>query len=247
MLVQIASDLHIEFLENDKDYESFILPSADILILAGDIGCLYKTDQLFHFLDYICKKFLYVLYVPGNTEYYNYNNLNSNEKMEKLKQKLYDFENKIQNLYILDRKSIIIENYLFSGCTLWSNLFKKLPNNYKIFDMNTMKYMKNHKKDLEFLIERSKYCEENGLKHIVITHHVPLILDKNKKKTDLYMSDLSKIIEKIKVDSWIFGHIHRNFNFILNKKDSNISFLSNQRGKPGSFCVDYKPNYSIEI
>ena len=42
--IQIASDLHIEFKNDDvPDPLNYITPTANILILAGDIGSLYKT------------------------------------------------------------------------------------------------------------------------------------------------------------------------------------------------------------
>ena len=56
--VQIVSDLHIEYKnDNIPDTDSIIEPNADILILAGDIGSLYKAEQLYGFLENICKKF----------------------------------------------------------------------------------------------------------------------------------------------------------------------------------------------
>ena len=49
--VQIASDLHIEYKNNNiPNPLDFITPSADILILAGDIGSFYKIQQLTEFL-----------------------------------------------------------------------------------------------------------------------------------------------------------------------------------------------------
>ena len=71
---QIASDLHIEY-KNDEPCNplKFITPSADILILAGDIGSFYKMNQLKTFLTELCCYFLLVIYVPGNNEYYNVN------------------------------------------------------------------------------------------------------------------------------------------------------------------------------
>ena len=75
---QIASDLHIE---NDvSEYintEDYITPVAPILILAGDIGNLYKKTQLYNFLEELCEKFIAVIYVPGNHEYYKIKSIES--------------------------------------------------------------------------------------------------------------------------------------------------------------------------
>ena len=62
--LQIASDLHIEYKNDDiPDPLDYITPNADILILAGDIGSLYKINQLEGFLIKICQYFKYVIYV----------------------------------------------------------------------------------------------------------------------------------------------------------------------------------------
>ena len=42
----------------------------DILILAGDIGSLYKIKQLTNFFNTIQSYYKHILYVPGNNEYY---------------------------------------------------------------------------------------------------------------------------------------------------------------------------------
>lgn len=246
MKIQIASDLHIEHFKNPLFYHSFIKPSADILILAGDIGNLYQPDILINYLSFLSEKFTYILYIYGNTEFYFNDDIQVDKKnMETLKE---TFENKVntklKNIFILDQKSIQIGNYLFSGCTLWSKLKMNLPNNYRIKNLTSKKYIENHYNDIKFLKMENIYCKENNLEHIIITHHVPLILDPSKKKKDMYMTDLSNIIHTLKINTWIFGHIHNNFNFIVDRK---MKMLSNQRGKPGSYCNDYKTDFVIEI
>ena len=86
--LQIVSDIHIEYkndeIPNPLDY---ITPTAEILILAGDIGSLYKIKQLKGFLDILCKHFKTVIYVPGNHEYYlmtDYNHLPMEELTNRL-------------------------------------------------------------------------------------------------------------------------------------------------------------------
>ena len=53
--IQIASDLHIECIDNDDvDPLDFVTPEAPILILAGDIGSFYRQKQSKNFLTKLC-------------------------------------------------------------------------------------------------------------------------------------------------------------------------------------------------
>ena len=70
MQIQIASDLHIEYINQPIDVDDFIKPVAPILVLAGDIGSLYLYDQLHKFLSDLSNKFKHILYIPGNHEFY---------------------------------------------------------------------------------------------------------------------------------------------------------------------------------
>ena len=102
MQIQIASDLHIEYINQMIDVNKFIVPKAPILILAGDIGSLYLYDQLHRFLSKLSQKFKYILYVPGNHEFYTMNDIKP-LPFRFLANRLYQLENSIPNLYILNR------------------------------------------------------------------------------------------------------------------------------------------------
>ena len=112
---QILSDIHIEYQNDDAPNPLlYVKPSADILILAGDIGSLYKIKQLTDFLTKLCPYFKATLYVPGNHEFYtqeNHEPLTFNE----LKERLFSLSNNIQKLYILDKSSILLGDVLIIG------------------------------------------------------------------------------------------------------------------------------------
>lgn len=128
---QIASDLHIEY-NGDKndlfvgDIQTYIEPCADILILAGDIGNLYKYEQLLDFLTKVCALFQHVLYIPGNQEYYSITGCDT-IPFNDLQEKIRLLETKINNLHILNRKSICIDDVCVIGCTLWSKAKVEIP------------------------------------------------------------------------------------------------------------------------
>ena len=92
--IQILSDIHIEKINsNTVSGLDFITPTAPILILAGDIGSLYRIEQLEYFFSTIYKYFKYILYVPGNNEYYYSNNYFLSFKT--LNDRLYSLKKKI--------------------------------------------------------------------------------------------------------------------------------------------------------
>jgi len=151
---QIVSDLHIEYRNNNVPNPlDYIKPVSKILVLAGDIGSIYKFDQLKGFLKKLCVHFEYVLYVPGNHEFYLQHDCEDNipQTFEFLLNKLNSLEKDIDNLYILNRKSIVLNNICISGCTLWTKSEVKIPKFIvRIHGMTTEIYNKKHLRDLKY-------------------------------------------------------------------------------------------------
>jgi len=246
---QITSDLHIEY-QNEKHVNPFdyITPSADILILAGDIGSLYKLDQLTSFIKILSTSFKYILYVPGNNEYYTCNGYTP-LSLEELETRLYDLQDTIDNLYILNQNSVIINDICIVGCTLWSKPQCKVPPFIvRINGMNTYKYKQKHFEDLDYIKKIIKFAQDKKYKLIVITHYVPTykVLQNNRLKrqnfVSLYASNLDYLLDKNMVDIWISGHIHSNFDIVT---DKGCRLIGNQKGKPKDNIKDYSSKYTF--
>lgn len=246
---QIVSDLHIEYKNNENvNPLDYITPTADVLILAGDIGSLYKFQQLKSFLTLICPHFKATLYVPGNHEYYLQDNYEP-QTLDTLTDLLFSLEKNIKNLYILQQSSIVIDDICIIGCTLWSYSTIPLPKYIvRIPDMNTFLYNKKHVSDLAYIKTMMKCCKEKNMKLVVVTHHCPTskVLHSNTKKDkfrSLYVSDLDYLINKENVDTWICGHIHQNFDFSI----EGTRIVGNQRGKPKDKITDFSKAFLISF
>ena len=247
---QIVSDLHIEY-KNDTYLEplDFITPTADVLILAGDIGSLYKFEQLKDFLSRICPHFKTTLYVPGNHEYYLQDNYQF-RTFDSLNESLYSLEKDIKNLYILQQSSIILDNICIAGCTLWSNSLINIPKYIvRIPDMTTFSYNKKHVSDVDYIKRMIDTCRVKNMKLVVITHHCPtskvLNVDTTKKDKfrSLYVSDLDYLINSNNIHTWVCGHIHQNFDFSV----QGTRVVGNQRGKPKDRITDFSKSFLLSI
>jgi predicted phosphohydrolase len=249
---QIASDLHIECnTENYLDPLSFITPSADILILAGDIGSFYKIEQLKEFLTKLCKYFQIVIYIPGNHEYYIQKDIKPCT-MKFLLRSIKILEHFIKNLYVLNKSCIEINNICIVGCTLWSNPTIKIPKYIvRIKGMNTYIYKKKFYEELRYITDMIDFCKKLNKKLIVVTHHMPTYsifdtpnINKRGKYLSLYASNLDHLLVKDNIDTWISGHIHLNFDIIT---DGGTHLVGNQLGKPRDNIQDYNMRKIITI
>ena len=248
--IQIASDLHIECIEDDDiDPLQFITPRAKILILAGDIGSFYKQIQLKNFLSRLCIHFEIVLYIIGNHEYYH-SLPHVHIKFFPLKERLFSISKNIKNLHILQRDSVLINDICIAGCTLWTKPEENIPKFIvKIPDINTEKYIQNYSDDLNFIKKIKTYCHKKHYKLIVVTHHPPTykVLEnttKNKKYLSLYSNHLDHLLDKNLIHTWICGHIHKNFDFIT---EMGTRVVSNQKGKSKDKITDYKNDFIIDF
>ena len=249
---QIVSDLHIEY-KNDEipDPLTLITPSAEILILAGDIGSLYKYEQLKVFLEKLCVYFKTVLYIPGNHEFYMVpNNLYKPLPFSDLINRLYLLEQNIENLFILNQSSTIIDNICITGCTLWSKIEVNIPHFIvRINGMTNQLYEQKYSNDLKYIQKMMNYCKSNKLEMVVVTHHCPsydVLSEKraNDKYVSLYVSRLDHLLTSNNVHTWVAGHTHRNFDFITN---GGTRLVSNQKGKPRDNVCDFSKSFVIQV
>jgi Icc-related predicted phosphoesterase len=128
MNIQLLSDLH---LETHPHFTPEVAPSADVLILAGDIGSyqagsmlLGQQDQDFGLARFSPRKDLGawpvpVFFVPGNHEYDGMVFEEAHEKLQVTCKRL--------DIIFLHQRVEIFGGVRFIGCTLWSDFEALVP------------------------------------------------------------------------------------------------------------------------
>lgn len=124
-LVQV-SDLHLEF---SKQLEINSWPDADYLALTGDIGVGMSSRDFIEKLI-SSKKYQHIFYVPGNHEYYN-------KCKEDIDLRWLDFAAEHNNFHYMIGQTFFEDgDYLFAGCTLWTNIDTPEEQAYIQYSMN---------------------------------------------------------------------------------------------------------------
>ena len=131
MKMYLASDIHNEI----APLEIHNNDNADLLILAGDIivasglqpvddpsiPAIKTKSKAYHkFFQDCCSKFKRVIYVLGNHEHYNGDFASSYKTLK-------DRLSYLDNLYILDKEHVVIDDILFYGATIWTDMNKEDP------------------------------------------------------------------------------------------------------------------------
>ena len=217
--IQVSSDLHLDQIINLhslEEYQSIINPVANILILAGDVCHIYTMEKHVLFFEYVNSHFQFILYIPGNHEFYNDESLS----IDVLETRIQKFLQTYQNIVYLNNRSIVIDNILFTGSCMWCNPEYEPPSWFKI---------NLSKKDIKDLFNESVFYLDKVSKlsyknHIIITHYPPIYLQtfKINKYNDYYYNN--NIILTNFPNFWIFGHIHKN----IEKNINDTKYVSNQ-------------------
>lgn len=235
------SDLHLEICD-------YVIPELNTdnettLILAGDICPIVYIWQYADFFKRISKQFRYVIYVPGNHEYYH-----GNLMFEDSSAKDFLKVNGLNNIYYLNGGSVVIDGVAFIGATLWTNVDNNNPisaidlenglNDYRVISnrytgrklrtADTVEVFEHHKK---FIFDEVGKYKNDGLKTVVISHHAPSELSvsdyfKGDRLNPGYFSNLDNEVIDSQPDIWIHGHMHSTFNY--NIGDTNV--ICNPRG-----------------
>lgn len=251
MKLQVVSDLHLEF------SDIFIAnQGVDVLVLAGDILVAEKllrpnSDQgakFRRFLEKVSKDFAHVIYIAGNHEFYGGGHFYGG--VEKLRE--YCAEN-FDNVYFLEDEVNQIDDVLFIGCTLWTDMNRGDPltllhckdgmNDYRAIKDDRRGYMPIRPQDtIERHIRSKQYIEtvvanaDADQKIVVVGHHTPSWQSCHEQYRSDYLmngayhNNLDEyIMDQPKIKLWIHGHTHVAFDYTIGE----TRVICNPRGYEG--------------
>jgi hypothetical protein len=201
--IQIASDLHIEFFDEEEDLNFLIEPKAPILALLGDVGYAC-TQQLRKFLLSQSDRFDEVWFLAGNHEYYNHGG--THYSVTEQNNWLQQIASERPNLRYLEKTAIPMMNgsVVVLATTLWSDIPDDYLDEAEGF-LNDYRLSYNHapsetnprllratetrqwyrdnlnwlQTQLQTIYDQNKIkaqqAQQQQTKVVVLTHHTPLI------------------------------------------------------------------------
>lgn len=235
MKIQYASDLHLEFTENSGYIRRHpLLVAGDILVLAGDTGCIGDDSFTTHpFWDQVSDNFKQVIVCMGNHEFYRHYDIATLENGHclEIRHNVHSYYNGIAHLKDTD---LIVS-------TLWAHIPLKEAyfTESVISDFHRILYNGKPLTFTEFNNECDKCTKfirdavaESRAKHkIVVTHHVPSFRMqhpefKGSRANGAFTVELGDYITGSGIEYWIYGHSHYN----LDVKIGDTRCVTNQLG-----------------
>lgn len=223
MNIQIASDLHLEFLQNRFPGYRIIepAPDADVLVIAGDIHC--NTRAVETFADWPVP----VVYVHGNHEAYH--------------EEYFDLVDRMRsaaaggNVHYLEQEEFVLNGVRFLGCCLWADYLldpagesaamaeaEQKLNDHRLIRVAQRTFSA---EDALRLHQRSRAWLDAKLNDgfdgqtVVVTHHAPHPGSIHPRYAGLplnaaFVSDLTPLLGKAAL--WVHGHVHDSFDYEVN-------------------------------
>jgi predicted phosphodiesterase len=267
MKIKVVSDLHLEFsdvnIPNDEN--------CDVLILSGDIMTaedlhdhpetsygMYSSADLNNlgrrqkialrfrdFLKRVSFQFPHVVYVAGNHEFYH-------GRWDASLDHLREECSKFTNVYFLERDMKVIDDIVFVGGTLWTDMNKgdsltlftvrTTMNDFRVIkkDNDNWTNLKpadtvvRHRQTLDYI--RLIVDELKDKKCVVVGHHSPSFLSTHEMYKDetimngCYHSSLEEfILDRPQIKLWTHGHTHYAFDYVIGE----TRVVCNPRGYEG--------------
>lgn len=243
MRIQIMSDLHLEFYAPGahKKFLDSIQTDADVLVLAGDVLNLRKSDLRWSHqrMGEFCSRYSQVVYIPGNHEFYGASIAQATVELSAL-------ERFYQNLTVLRAGEVrVVNDQRFLGSTMWyppgDEDTPTISDHYAIQDLAPLAYQehKDFKTGLDNLLREDD---------IVVTHHTPSAKSIPPQFEDSLVNHwfcvpaMERYIVERKPAAWIHGHTHDSFDYRIGP----TRVLCNPRGYPNEGS-SFNPKFVVEL
>ena len=264
MRIQIVSDLHLEFADILIKNEN----NADVLILSGDIMVASKVNKLeseygIRFRDFLKRcsfQFPHVIYIAGNHEFYSDGKFF--QGIDELRTACAQFD----NIYFLERDIKIIDDIVFVGGTLWTDMNKFDPLTLHAVRDMMMDYRatvndqagyrrlkpadtcERHRQTIDYI--KQVVAEHKDKKCVVVGHHSPSFQSVHEQYKSEYLmngayhSDLTNImLDNPQIKLWTHGHTHYPFDYVIGE----CRVVCNPRGYDGHEDTGWDPMKVVEV
>jgi predicted phosphodiesterase len=250
--IRLYSDLHREFqpwdipaLKDRKKEKNYVL------VLAGDIAVSRRSSTYVDFLLDAADRHRAVVYIPGNHEYYG-------SSFDRAWDDMKSYFDGVPNLHMLNGESVVIDDVLFIGATLWTDFDKgnelamfmagQYMNDYQVITrlsesdtddgwayrgkLTPAHTMAMHNQHRAF-IDQELAKQGEGQKSLVVTHHGPTRQSvaehyQGSSLNPAYVSDLSNLIRERAPTAWVHGHTHHSAKYW----ESKTLVMTNPKGYP---------------
>lgn len=281
MKINLMSDLHL-----DIGPDNPVLPGGQVLVLAGDT-CEYREMRKYDedkygvlgdttiklsnkgrinqfFVEQCAEKYEHVIMIAGNHEHYRGT---FNKTIPHMKAELPD------NFHILEKDCFELDDVLFIGATLWTDMNKGDPltvqtlkygmNDYecirKIHHSNQYVRLTPHDTINEHIRTKQYFQVILDMPHnidkkiVMVTHMAPTHLSiapqyvNDKHMNGGYFSQLDDfILDNPRIKLWIHGHTHTKFDYMVGDY---TRVVCNPRGYTGHYdeYTGWDPNWVIEV
>lgn len=267
MKIRVLSDLHIEF-------HPFSIPAMaedkeTVLVLAGDIGVIHRRSELESFLKDAAGRFRAVIYVLGNHEFYRGVWPDAIGVLREWG--LPD------NLHLLERQCVQIDDVVFVGATLWSDfddedVFVMLEagqvlNDFHYIDVKAgngtdtdrllpAHVLDDHKQSRRWLDTTLSGLQKQGTRCVLVTHHGVSWQSvhytyRDNSLNGAFVSDCDDLLERTRPELVIHGHVHNSFDYVVGKHPAGTRVVVNPRGYTRSDETQenpvFDPYFRIEL
>lgn len=231
MKIHIASDLHLDLLQQRFPGYRVIEPAGDLLVIAGDIHS--GLGALDSFGDWPVP----VVYVIGNHESYHHD---YDELIAQLRERSAG-----TSLRLLERDSVVIDGVRVLGCCLWTD-YRVMGGereelmaqaNSLLYDHRLIRHgeglfmaadaLREHETSRAWL--QAELARPFDGKTVVVTHHGPHPASihprfEGSAVNAAFVSDLSALMGQASL--WIHGHVHDSFDYVV----AGTRVVANPRG-----------------